>query len=316
MDANGHKVPLARIMTVAEFHQRFGTQEACVEHLRKVRWGEGLERFVCPACGHTQGWWLGKRELVQCCHCRHQTSVTAGTVFHRVRSPLWKWFWAMYGLAQDKKGVGAIELAKQVGVSYTTGWLMLHKLRAAMRKRGERYALQGLVEVDECYVGGEADDGTTGRGASGKTVVAVAVELQPDGRPGHIALEPVARVDARCLTKFAQKRIAPGSTLKTDGWSAYAGVAKAGYKHRPKVAGSGKAAVEKFPWVHTFISNMKRMLLGTYHSVKPKHLDHYLAEFEYRANRRLREAGLFDRLLVAALDVKAVTYKELVGGDS
>lgn len=58
MDANGHKVPLARIMTVAEFHRRFGTQEACVEHLRKVRWGEGLERFVCPACGHTQGWWL------------------------------------------------------------------------------------------------------------------------------------------------------------------------------------------------------------------------------------------------------------------
>lgn len=88
---------------------------------------------------------------MQCGDCRHQTSVPAGTVFHRVRSPLWKWFWAMYGLAQDKKGVGAIERAKQVGVSYATGRLMLHKLRAAMRKRGERYALQGLVEVDERY---------------------------------------------------------------------------------------------------------------------------------------------------------------------
>jgi len=313
---DGHGRPLPKVMTVAEFHERFGTQEACLEHLRRVRWGPGLERFVCPECGHAHGWWLGRRQLVECADCHRQTSVTAGTVFHRVRSPLWKWFWAVYQLAQDKKGIGAIELAKQVGVSYTTAWLMLHKLRAAMRSRDQRYSLQGLVEVDECYVGGQARDGTTGRGAANKTPVAVAVELTPDGKPRHIALESVARVDSRSLTRFAKRRISQGAMLKTDGWGAYENVAAAGYQHHAIVTGGGAAAIEAFPWMHTFISNMKRMILGTYHHVKPKHLDRYLAEFTYRANRRWREESLFDRLLVAAVGSKAVTYKQLVTGGS
>ena len=257
MSTERSKRPLAKIMTVAAFHGRFGTQEACAEHLRKVRWGEKLERFVCPDCGHAKGWWLAKRQLVECTECHRQTSVTAGTVFHRVRSPLWMWFWAMYQLSQDKKGVGAIELAKQVGVCYATAWLMLHKLRAAMRRRD----------------------------------------------------------DARSLKKFAEKRIEKGSTLKTDGWSAYGPVAAAGYGHHAIVAGSGKEAVEKFPWVHTFISNLKRMLLGTYHSVSAKHLDRYLAEFSYRANRRWMEDRLFDRLLVASVSAKPLTRKQLVTGD-
>ena len=311
-------------MTVGEFHERFGTQEACLGHLRRVRWGTDLERFVCPECGHTHGWWLAKRQLVECAECHRQTSVTAGTVFHGVRSPLWQWFWAVYQLAQDTegdqggspKGIGAIELAKQVGVSYTTACLMLHKLRAAMRSREQRYSLRGLVEVDECCVGAQAHDGSTGRGARSKTPVAVAVELTPDGKPGHIALETVARVNSRSLTRFAKRHISRGAMLKTDGWGAYDNVAAAGYQHRTIVTGGGAGAIEAFPWMHTFISNAKRMILGTYHHVKAKHLDQYLAEFTYRANRRWREESLFDRLLIAALGTKAVTYRQLVTGGS
>jgi len=316
------RFPLPKVMTVREFHERFGSHEACVAHLRSVRWGQKLERFVCPGrqyngepCGHTKGWWLAKRQLVECCQCHHQTSVTAGTIFHRHRSPLWMWFWAIYQLAQDKKGIAALELAKQVGVCYATAWLMLHKLRAAMRQRDDRYVLQGLVEVDECYVGGESRDGTTGRGASHKTPVAVAVELREDGRPGHVAMQCVRNVDAQSLRKFAESKIEKGATLKTDGWGAYASVAKAGYKHKAIVTGSGKKAVEKFPWMHTFISNMKRMILGTYHAVAPKHLDRYLAEFAYRGNRRWLEADLFERLIVAAVGANPCTCKQLVTGD-
>jgi hypothetical protein len=254
---------------------------------------------------------------MECGHCHHQTSVTAGTVFHRLRSPLWKWFWAAYQLAQDKKGIAAMELCKQIRVSYTTAWLMLHKLRRAMRDRNQRYVLKGLVEVDEAYVGGEAEgSGTTGRGSAGKTPVAVAVELDEAGKPGHVALGTLAKVDGHSLKKFATQSIEPGSTLHTDGWSSYKTVAKAGYKHKATVTGSGKKAVVKFPWVHTFIGNLKRMILGTHHSVSPRHLDQYLAEFAYRANRRWGEARLFDRLLVAAVSAKAVTYKQLVTGAS
>lgn len=315
MPENQRKMPTPAVMNVAEFMAQFGSHQACVEHLRKVRWGQDLARFACPACGHTRGWWLARRELVECCDCHRQTSVTAGTVFHRIRSPLWKWFWAAYQLAQDKKGIAAMELAKQISVSYSTAWLMLQKLRGAMRRRDERYVLDGLVEVDETYVGGKAE-GTPGRGAEKKTPVAVALELQADGKPGHVSMQSIERPDGHCLRRFAEGKIRKGATLKTDGWSAYKRAARAGYKHQATVTGGGKAAVQTFPWLHTFIANMKRMILGTYHSVSPKHLDNYLAEFNYRANRRRLEATLFDRLIQAALDSKAITNKELVTGVS
>lgn len=315
MPDNDHKTRVPKIMDVATFHEKFGANEACVEHLKQLRWGPDLERFVCPECGRNKGWWLHKRKLVECCYCRRQTSVTAGTVFHRVRTPLWKWFWAVYQLAQDKKGIAALELAKQIGVCYGTAWLILHKLRRAMRDRTQRYTLQGLVEVDETYVGGRAT-GTRGRGAEKKTPVAVAVELDEKQKPRRIAMGVLEKVDGHSLKRFATKAIEKGSTLRTDGWGSYRSVAKAGYSHEAIITGSGKKAVQTFPWLHTFIGNMKRMILGTYHSVSLKHLDDYLAEFTYRANRRWMEATLFDRLLIAAVNGKPLTYRQLVTGGS
>lgn len=312
---NDHKVPIPKVMDVATFHERFGTDEACLEHLKQLRWGKNLERFECPDCGHRKGWWLDHRKLVECADCHKQTSVTAGTVFHRIRTPLWKWFWAIYQLAQDKKGIAALELAKQIAVSYGTAWLVLHKLRRAMRDRTQRYTLQGLVEVDEAYVGGRAT-GTRGRGAEKKTPVAVAVELNDKQKPKRIAMGVLQKVDGHSLKRFAAREIAQGSKLRTDGWGSYRSVAKAGYSHEAITTGGGKKAVQTFPWLHTFIGNMKRMILGTYHSVSPKHLDAYLAEFTYRANRRWLEASLFDRLLVAAVAAKPMSYRELVTGDS
>jgi hypothetical protein len=248
--------------------------------------------------------------------CHRQTSVTAGTVFHGARVPLWKWFWAIYQLAQDKKGIAALTLAKQIGVCYGTAWLMLLKLRRAMRRRNERYVLQGLVEVDETYVGGEepGHPGRPGRDSQKKVPVAVALELNDEGKPNRVAMASVRRVTGHHLKRFAVKAIAKGAKLRTDGWGAYRVVAKAGYEHEPIITGSGREAVQTFPWIHTFIGNMKRMILGTHHWVSHKHVDDYLAEFTYRANRRWLEANLFDRLVIAALDSKAVTYKDLTTG--
>ncbi|MCP4640120.1 MAG: IS1595 family transposase [bacterium] len=315
MPDHEHRTAIPAVMNVGQFMARFGRHEDCLEHLRTLRWGSDLERFVCPDCGHARGWWLAKRQLVECRECHRQTSVTAGTVFHRRRSPLWKWFWAIYQLAQDKKGVAALELAKQVSVSYATAWLMLHKLRRAMFRRDERYVLEGLVEVDETYVGGKAE-GAVGRGAGRKTVVAVALELRADGKPGHVAMRSIERPDGHCLRRFAQGKIKKGAHLRTDGWGAYKLLARVGYGHKAIVTGGGKFAAQTFPWLHTFIANMKRMILGTYHSVSPKHLDNYLSEFDYRTNRRWMEANLFDRLIRAALDSKAITNRELVAGVS
>ena len=138
-DQNVPKHPRPKVIDVATFMRRFGTHDDCFEHLKMTRWGPNLEKFVCASCGHTEGWWLPTRRLVECHECHHQTSPTAGTIFHGARVPLWKWFWAMYCEAQDKKGVAALQLSKQIAVCYQTAWSMLHKLRDAMRQRCERY---------------------------------------------------------------------------------------------------------------------------------------------------------------------------------
>lgn len=303
------------ILTVAEFMTRFRTDEACQEHLKKVRWGENLERFECPACQHRKGWWLERRQLVECADCHRQTSVLAGTVLQGTRTELWKWFWALYLLAYDKKGVAALEFAKQADLSYTTAWLILHKIRSNMHKRDQRYLLHGLVEMDETYVGGE-DRGHVGRYAEKKTPVAIAVELNDPGRPHRIALETLEKVTGKALKAFADRHLEPGTKVRSDGLRAYRALGRAGYPHEAEVTGGGTAAIEKFPWLHTFISNLKRMILGTHHHVGPKYLDNYLAEFVYRANRRWREQNLFDRLLRAALGSKALTRRELIAGVS
>ena len=312
-DQNRPKHSRPHVLDVASFMDRYGHHDDCVRHLKKIRWGSSLEEFVCSSCGHQQGWWLPTRRLVECRDCHHQTSPTAGTIFHGARVPLWKWFWAMYCEAQDKKGIAAMELSKQINVCYQTAWAMLHKIRDAMRQRCERYVLQGLVEIDETYVGGR-EPGKPGRGVEKKIPVGVAIELDHDKKPRRIAMAGLQRADAKSLRGFTLKHVAGKSHLRTDGWGAYRSLAKEGYEHEAVVTNGGKNAVEKFPWLHTFIGNMKRMMLGTYHSVSPQHLDRYLAAFVYRANRRWIEGDLFDRLVVAAIAAKPLTLKDLTAG--
>ena len=147
-----------------------------------------------------------------------------------------------------------------------------------------------------------------------KTPVGVAVELDKNNRPRRIAMQGLKRVAARSPIGFTTKHVAKGSCLRTDGWGSYRSVTRGGYKHKVVKTGGGTEAVQVFPWVHTFIGNMKRMIPGTYHSVSPKHPDRCLAAFTYRANRRWTEAKLFDSLVIAAIDAKPLTFKELTTG--
>lgn len=142
----------------------------------------------------------------------------------------------------------------------------------------------------------------------------MALELDPESKPKRVAMALVKRVTGHHLKRFAVRAIAKGSRLRTDGWGASRRVAKAGYEHEPIITGSAGEAVQTFPWLHTFIGNMNRMILGTHHWVSAKRVDDYLAEFTYRANRRWLEANLLDRLVVGALDSKTVAYKQLTTG--
>src|SRR6266446_1845469 len=163
-----------RIMTVKEFRARFGDDDQCARYLARERWPNG---FLCPRCGGRSRGYMASRRVEECADCGYQCSVTAGTIFHKTRVPLTGWFWAIYRMGQDKKGISALQLSKEIGVSYPTAWLLQHKIRKAMADRDQRYQLSGLIEVDEGYAGGaEQGDAQKGRGAKTKSVLAVAVE--------------------------------------------------------------------------------------------------------------------------------------------
>src|SRR5437762_6034614 len=162
---------------LADFSARFSTEAACARLLRKWKYPGG---FRCPRCTHDDSWWLAKRRVEECARCGHQVSLTAGTVFHGTRRPLRLWFLAMFLFVSSKQGISALELSRQLGLSYPCAWTWLQKLRGALGRR-TRDLLDGFVETDETYVGG-LEPGRRGRAAISKTLVGAAVEIPPSDR--------------------------------------------------------------------------------------------------------------------------------------
>ena len=293
-----------------EFQRRFRTEDACRKYLFKLRWPEG---FRCPKCDHGECFDLPKRKLHQCKSCSHQTSATAGTVMHRTRTPLRKWFWAIFLAAGDKRGLSALQLSKKLKVSYYVAWTMLHKIRQAMADRNQRYQLRGVIEIDESFYGGKKEGGDKrGRGADKVPVMieASTFESGDGGRGlGFARMRVVERVDAATVAGVIVEDVAAGQKIVTDGWPSYNVVRRLGHEHAREASGPGSNAALK--WVHILASNSKAFLLGTFHGVGGKHLQSYLDEFCYRFNRRRWEDELFDRLVTACANSKGVTYSEL-----
>ena len=154
--------------TVLEFRDWFADDEACRDYLARLRWPEG---FRCPICGTTDHW-VTARGLRHCQGCGRQTSVTAGTLFADTHLPLRLWFEALWHVTSQKSGASALGLQRVLGLgSYRTAWNLLHKLRRAMVRPG-RERLQGIVEVDETFIGGPRP-GKRGRGAQGKVPISL-----------------------------------------------------------------------------------------------------------------------------------------------
>jgi len=295
---------------LVEFNDWFNSDQACREYLEIIRWPDG---FQCPRCGTSRHWVLGKRGVKECAGCHHQTSVIAGTIFDGTRKPLRLWFLAMWLITSEKNGISAMGLQRQLGFSrYETAWTWLHKLRHAMVRPG-RDRLSGLVEVDETYVGGEAE-GLRGRGSAKKSIVVIAVEEKEYGI-GRVRLRRRDDASHASLAGFIQDVVTIGSTIRTDGWRGYNGLDKLGYEHDVKnISRSEESADELLPHVHRVASLLKRWLLGTLQgSVGAKHLDYYLDEFTFRFNRRKskKRGKLFYSLVQQAVQVDPVTWDEI-----
>ncbi len=293
-----------------ELRSWFDADWKCLDYLDWLRWPDG---FVCPACGSAHGWRAADRRW-RCAGCDRRVSATAGTIFHRTRTPLTVWLAAAWHLTSSKVGISATQLRREMELgSYQTAWAMLHRYRQVMVRPG-RDRLRGGVEVDESYLGGP-ETGTPGRGALGKVLFAAAVELEPPHGFGRARLAVIDDVSARNLRAFLKDSVEPGSHVITDGWRAYPKATAGLYEHQPtNVSAAGERAHEVLPAVHTVLSLVKRWVAGTLQgSVSPEHLQAYLDEWVFRFNRRRsRSRGLlFYRLMSQAVTAEPITYRDL-----
>jgi len=286
-------------MSLPEFLHCFGTEAHCAEALKAARWPGG---FRCPRCNSDAHYVVGHgaRRLFQCSVCRHQTSLTAGSLMEHTKLPLTTWFLAIYLISQAKTGLSALALMRHLGVSYPTAWLLHHKINRAMAARESCHRLEGAVQVDDAYLGGERAGGKPGRGSENKVPIVAAVSLDAKGRPRFLKLNMVSGFTSEAIGQWAKACLAPGCAVISDGLGCFAAVTSAGCTHQQVVVGDRKPReLPQFLWVNTVLGNLKTTLAGAYHSLKyRKYGAYYLAAFAYRFNRRFDLRGLVSRLIV------------------
>jgi transposase-like protein len=216
----------------------------------------------------------------------------------------------MYHLTQSKQGISSIELSRRLGITQTAAWKMKHKLAQVMLERNATKRLKGKVQMDDAYLGGERA-GTPGRGAAGKTPFVAAVETTDDGKPHQIILRRVKAFSKLAIEKLASTALS--AVVVSDGLACFAAVIEAGCTHSAIVTGSGAQAAKTpaFKWVNTALGNIKAALVGTYRAVREKHVPRYLAEFEYRFNRRYDLGAMITRLAFVAVRTAPMPYRLL-----
>jgi transposase-like protein len=306
-----NKVQFQKGLSETDFGKAYGSEEKCHAALVTWRWPDG---FRCPDCGRTAHCVVtrGARKLFQCNACRKQSSVRAGTIFASSKLPLRLWFAAMYHLTQTKQGISSLELSRRLGITQNAAWKMRHKLKQVMLERNTTQRLKGKVQMDDAYLGG-ARAGAVGRGAEGKTPFVAAVETTGDGKPHRIILRRVPAFSKAALRKLAGQALERGAEVVSDGLHCFAAVTEAGCTHKAIVTGSGPKAAKTpaFKWVNTALGNIKAALVGTYRAMREKHVPRYLAEFEYRFNRRYDLGEMIPRLAIVAVRTQPMPYRLL-----
>ncbi len=271
--------------TLKEFNEQFPDNRACLDFMFRQRWPNG---GTCPECSKKDCFHpIEKRRSYSCAWCGFQLYPTAGTIFHKSCTSLKSWFFAIFLMSTSRNGVAALELQRQIGVTYKTAWRMAHEIRKMMADGPSK--LKGVVEADETYVGGKRK-GKRGRGAAGKTPVVGIVE-----RGGDVQAKVVGAVTTSQAFGNIKQNVEKGSTVYTDELPVYNYLGGYGFKHG--VVNHGQKQYVLGP-IHTntiegFWSQLKRSVDGTHHHVSGKHLQKYVDEFIFRYNRRASSDSMF-----------------------
>jgi transposase-like protein len=293
---------------IALFEQFGADDSKCRKYLEALKWPTGAK---CPRCEDSEVYSLIYRDQYHCTKCHYHFSVTAGSIFHDSHLPLWKWFLATYMMVESKKGISANQLKRTLKISYKTSWYLCHRIRKAMLEVNPKpIGADGIVELDETYVGGKKRH--VGRGSlEGKTMVLGAVE-----RGGQIRLrvDRSKRASKEVLHGFVAETLSPDTArIMTDEAPGYLGIADDNTTHETVnhraeewVRGDVHTNSAEGVW-----SLFKRSIVGSYHQVSTKHLDSYLDEFEWRFNQR-DNPYLFRDTVIRLLNSPKMEFKELI----
>jgi hypothetical protein len=307
---SSHQIQFQPGMSIPEFLTHFGTEAQCADAIRRSRWPDG---FRCPRCAGVQHYVVGQgaRKLFQCGACRHQTSLTAGTLMEHTKLPLTTWFLAIHLISQAKTGISALALKRDLGVSYPTAWLLHHKINTAMAHQEAAHRLDGFVQLDDAYLGGERSGGKVGRGSENKVPFVAAVSLNAAGQPMRLKLDLVKGFTCESISRWAKASLLPATVVTSDGLACFAAVTDAGCVHTPRVVGALKPRhLPEFKWINTMLGNLKTTLAGAFKALKfRKYAQTYLAAFAYRFNQRFDLRGLIATLIVDVAKTRPVKEK-------
>ena len=271
-----------------DFMDRFSTEEKCKNYLIEMKWGDG---FICDKCTHTHYWMKKDNPYVRVCKsCRHINSITANTLFHKLKFPLRKAFLILFEMSTTTKGCSSPVMARKLGINQKTAWLFMSKVRKAMASSGN-HPLEEICEVDEILIGGK-QRGKRGRGAKGKKKASVLVEKDRKVGIKRAYGIKIDNFSTKELRKIFDMHITQKAKVETDLWRSYTPL-----KEEWNIVQSKSDPKENFQSIHRFIQQLKGWIRGIFHRIDDQYLQGYLDEFCFRLNRHLFRDTIFHTLV-------------------
>jgi transposase-like protein len=318
-------------MSLIAVQKAFGTEEQCIAYLKAARWPDGVVKCLkCDAANISEfitnettrerfSKRLNKtvevrvpgRHLFQCKDCKYQFSATTGTIFDKSHIPLTKWFQATALIVNAKKSLSAMQMERDLGVSYRTAWFLDHRIREAMKSEGGLF--RGEVELDATFHGGKFDYRRQ-RARYDKQAVMGVLQRGIEEGPSQVRAFVVPGETAPVVDKALRDHVSFSAQLYSDEGGAYRGLRKHGRRHEIVIHSKGEYVRGRAHTnsVENFWSLFKRGVIGSFHFVSVKHLQRYLNEFQFRFNNRATE-DLFGLIITNLALGTALRYKALTG---